>query len=244
MYDRPETSAALDRFWAVIAAKLRADGVDAPDQLTRDGDLWEHWESPDLLLSQTCGLPYRARLHGKAQIVAVLDHGLEGCPPGHYASKIVVRKADEDTAPEAWRQKRMAFNELRSQSGWAAMLNHAADLGTDFASATEMGSHIEASRAVAEGRADIACIDAQTWRMISAYDPWANDLQVIDQTVPTPGLPLITAIHRNADQVAAIHAAVVSAVKAMADDDRAQLNIRDVVDVPADDYLAVPTPQA
>lgn len=244
MYDRPETAAANDRYWAAIAAHLDQAGFAAPDRLTRTGDLWAHWESPDLLLSQTCGLPYRARLHGKVQIVAVPDYRLETCPPGHYASHIVVRADDAETAPEAWKNKRMAFNELRSQSGWAAMVNHAKGLGTTFLSSAEMGSHRAAAQAVAERRADIACIDAQTWRMIAAYDPWATQLKIIDMTVPTPGLPLITALGTPPDLVAALRAAVAAAIAELSAADRDILNLYDLVDVPSQAYLDVPTPAA
>ena len=56
MYDRPETAAANDRLWQGVRTRLG----EGPEHLVRAGDPWEHWQSPDLLLSQTCGLPFRS----------------------------------------------------------------------------------------------------------------------------------------------------------------------------------------
>ena len=61
MYDMPHLRGAHDRYWTAIRDALGY----GPDALTRGGDPWAEWQSPDLLLGQTCGLPYRARLHDK-----------------------------------------------------------------------------------------------------------------------------------------------------------------------------------
>lgn len=242
MYDWPEVQAANDRLWARIFNGLQARGVDAPAGLTRDGDLWSHWEAPDLVLSQTCGLPYRARLNGKVRLVGSPDYGLEGCPPGYYASKIVVRRADALVAPERWPSLRLVYNEDRSQSGWASILNHAAALGTGFASQQGSGGHRISVQMVAEGAADIAAIDAQSWRLAQAYDPWADQLAVIGQTDPTPATPFITSGKASDRQVADIRGALEDAVADMDPTDRALLHLRGIADVPHDAYLAVPTP--
>ena len=42
MYDFPETAAANDAFWAAIASRLNARGVEAPAELTRGADLRRH----------------------------------------------------------------------------------------------------------------------------------------------------------------------------------------------------------
>jgi hypothetical protein len=62
MYDRPETRAATDRFWELTRDALSLRGIDAPEALTRDRDPWDIWQAPDLVLAQTCGLPYRSGL--------------------------------------------------------------------------------------------------------------------------------------------------------------------------------------
>ena len=156
MYDRAETAAANDRFWALIRDALRAKGLAAPEDLVRgEGAYWAAWQDPKLVLSQTCGFPFRARLHDKVTLVATPDYGLEGCPPGYYASVFVARAEDGRCLPE-FRQARFAYNEALSQSGWAAPQNHAATMGFHFATLVETGSHRGSALAVAEGRADLA----------------------------------------------------------------------------------------
>ena len=121
MYDRPEIRGATDRLWQAIRDALRSRGLDAPDALTRDQDPWEIWQSPDLILAQTCGLPYRARLAPHVTLVATPDFGLPGCPPGYYNSVIVARSKTPGPKP--------AVNEGLSQSGWAALITWAAETG-------------------------------------------------------------------------------------------------------------------
>lgn len=242
MYDWPEVQPATDRLWTAVAQELRHRGINAPDALTRDPDLWTQWEAPDLLLSQTCGLPLRARLRGKVRLVGSPDYRLDECPPGYYASKIIVRARERSVDPKDWRTLRLVCNEDRSQSGWASILNHASDLDTKFASMVMSGGHRNSIRMVADGEADIAAIDAQSWRLAQAHDPWMTKLRVIGQTSPTPATPFITSGDASDDLVAQLHASLKQAVADMTPADRQVLHLHDIVSVPAEDYYAVPTP--
>lgn len=239
MYDWPEIRPATDRFWDLIRDGLRAQGIMAPDTLHR-GDRWNDWEAPDLVLSQTCGFPYRTKLHGKIGLIGPFDFGLPGAAPGYYYSQLVVR-ADDD---RDWTQllgARLAINGHDSQSGWAAPQNHAATIGGRFTDILVTGAHKASAQAVADGQADIAAIDARTWALIDAHLPdLAARLRIAAHTAPTPGLPLITA--RTLDP-AAIAAAVRQAIAGLSSEDRAALGILGLADVPAEAYLAVPTPE-
>lgn len=237
MYDRAETAAANDRYWQAIRARLGF----GPDSLSRGGDLWQHWLSPDLVLSQTCGYPYRARLHGRVTLVGTPDYGLEDCPPGHYRSVFVVRGDDPRDDLAAFAADRFAYNEAMSQSGWAAPQTHAARLGFAFENLRPSGGHRFSARMVAEGQADIASLDALTWEILQQHDSFANDLRVIAHTDPTPVLPYITARGREAD---VILAAIAGAIADLSAQDRALLHLKGVVSIPAEDYLSVPTPPA
>ncbi len=243
MNDRPETRAANDRLWADIRNQLGQNGIDAPNDLSRDGDLWAHWESTDLVLSQTCGLPYRTRLRDQVHIIASPDYGLADCPPGYYASKIIVHRDDTATDPSDWRRKTLAFNETRSQSGWAAALNHARALNTGFAHAIETGSHIASARAIATKQADIAVIDAQSWRLISRWEGCVDRIQVIGQTSATPATPFITTRCHDAQTVQLIRAALITAVANLSPTDRDLIGLRGLAHLPEDAYLNVPTPK-
>ena len=89
MYDRPETAAANDRLWAGIRDGLRSHGIAAPDTLTRGANAyWDAWTAADLVFSQTCGFPFRARLHDHVTLIGTPDYGLPDCPDGECKAKI------------------------------------------------------------------------------------------------------------------------------------------------------------
>ncbi len=242
MYDFGAAIAANDRFWALIRDELRKHGVEAPDHLTRGkAAYWLAWESPDLLLSQTCGYPYRARLHGQVTLVGTPDYDLPDTPPGHYYSVFVVRRDDARRTLADFVGAPFAYNEDLSQSGWAAPQTHVAKLGLSLLPTHHSGGHQLSARAVADGVADIAALDAVTWALMQDLDPVAQHLRVIAQTDPTPVLPYITA--RNHDP-APIFAAIDHAITTLAPADRALLRIKGIVTIPAAAYLAVPNPPA
>ena len=65
-------------------------------------------------------------------------------------------------------------------------------------------------RAVAQGEADVAYIDAVSWRLLKLYDPLARGIHVLGATAPSPGLPLITAKGRDPEP---LRKAMTAAVK-------------------------------
>lgn len=234
MYDRAETAKANDRLWSAIRAELGH----GPDHLTRDRDPWDIWTDPGLVLAQTCGLPFRAKLHDKVTLVGTPDYGLPGCAPGHYHSTILAR-ADDSRDLAALATGTMAVNEGLSQSGWAAPLAHLADRGLAPANCLRTGAHRASALAVVEGRADFAALDSVTWALIRRFDDWADNLRPVTTTTPTPGLPLIAA--RGAD-AKFLRAMVENAIAALSPEDRDTLHLRGVVHIPAADYLAQPIP--
>jgi len=228
---------ANDALWSGMRAALGY----GPASLSRGGDLWAEWQSPDLLFSQTCGYPYRAHLHRHVQILGTPDHGLPGCPPGHYNSVLIARRDDARTKLEDFAAARFAFNEPLSQSGWAAPQTFAATRGFAFTNPIQTGGHNVSARAVAEGHADIAAIDALTWKLIQRHDACAAALKEITRTEPTPTLPYITAKGRDA---ATLTQALTHAIAQLAPQHRDALMLRNLVQIPASAYLAIPNPAA
>jgi hypothetical protein len=242
MYDWPEERAAVDALWSAIRDALRDRGLPAPAALDRRILLWDAWLHPDLVLSQACSLPYRTRLHGRVRLLGAFDLSLPGCPPGMYQSHLVARA---DRAGPAGRLAELAggvlaLNGFDSQSGWAAAATHAAAQGLTFTRFLHTGSHRDSARAVAEGRADLASIDAVTWRLVERHDPGvAAALGIVASTAPTPGLPLITARDRDPAQLCA---ALADAPARLPDAVRAQLGLSGFAPFDPGAYLAVPTP--
>jgi len=240
MYDRAEVQPSNDRLWALIRDGLRAAGFAAPDALTRgEGAYWPAWEASDLVLSQTCGFPYRAKLHGKVTLIGTPDYGVQGCPPGYYRSVFVAAKTDARREVRQFNGASLAFNEDLSQSGWAAPQNFATANGLTLRPTLRTGGHVLSARAVAEGQAEIAALDAVTWSMIQRHEVFADALQEVGLTDPTPGLPYITALGADAGVMFDVISAAINALPA---EDKTALCLRGLVKIDAAAYLAVPTP--
>lgn len=240
MYDMAALQRANDAFWAGIRDALRAHGVAAPDTLNRDIDMWEGWQAPDLVLGQTCGMPYRTRLHGRVTLIAAADYGLTDTPPGHYHSVFVARADEPGDGAEAFATRRFAYNQPESHSGWAAPQAWAAAHGFRFDPTLETGDHRLSALAVAEDRADIAALDAVTWRFLKRHDRrLTNRLRVVGRTQTAPGLPFIAALGA---AETATRAALTEGLASLDESTRDTLMIRGFVTIPAADYLAVPTP--
>ena len=239
MYRRPETDPALARFWDHIRAELARRGIDSPATLSQDAEEFSVWEAPDLVLSQTCGMPYRTRLHHKVTLVGTPDYALSDCPPGYYRSAFLVRRDDKRRTLPGFRDATFAFNQTISQSGYAAPYFHLRPHGFWFENRLQTGQHRDSARAVADGRADIAALDAVTWRLVEKYDPFARDLRVLEWTRPTPGLPLITANHAMADK---IFDAVAAAIETLPAPHCDILGLRGLVRIAKADYLALKNP--
>lgn len=235
MYDRPEIAVVSDRFWASVRHNLGF----GPKHLTRGGDLWAQWRDPDLLLAQTCGLPYRARLSSIVSLLGTPDYGVPGCAPGYYNSVLVARAKGPHKSIAAFSSLRLAFNDPNSQSGWAAPCEYLAARNLPISSTLPTGAHRASALAVVRGQADLAAIDAVTWRMMQRWDPFTDDLQIMDQTTPRPGLPLITA---KSNAVRPLISAIEAALRSLAAADAEALGIKALISLPPSAYLDLPIP--
>lgn len=242
MYNRPELRAAFDALWEATRDGLRAAGIEGvPDGLTNVEDgLLTFWQRSDLLLSQTCGYPYRHFLKDHLTLVATPDFGLEGCPPGYYRSAFIARRDDPRGNLADFAAATFVCNDLHSQSGYAAPLLAAEEAGLRFGSLRISGSHAASARMVARGEADIAGIDAVSWRHMTQFDGWTENLHVLDWTAPTPGLPFVTA---QASLAPIIAACLVAALKALPRKLRHELGMIDLVTLDPRAYLAVRDPK-
>jgi len=234
MYDRAETAGANDALWAGIRKNLGY----GPPELDRTSPVMDIWQSPDLLFSQTCGMPYRLGLHALVQLVGTPDYGIPDTAPGYYYSVFLVRTDDADDLAD-YHHRVFAYNGPTSQSGWAAAQNHVFELGFQFENLFCSGGHLASAAAVASGRADVAALDAVSWRMICEHDAGAGDLKAISKTMPTPGLPFITAAGRDAG---AIYDAAELAIDRLHDSHRQALGISGMTRIDAADYMGVRNP--
>lgn len=207
MYWWPENALAWTRFWEDLRTRLpQLPAVTPPESLPTD---WTaHWGAPDLALSHMCGLPFATTFIDRVTYVGSIDFDLPGTPPGWYHSVVVTRPGD--TRPPD--RLRLAFNSRDSQSGFGCTR------GQPFAGYVETGSHRASAAAVAEGRADIAYIDAVSWRLMQMAHPEVSAaVRERHRTQPTPALALIAA---SGTDPAPLRAAFSAALQALEADDR------------------------
>lgn len=222
MYDWPEVQAETDVLWESLRDHLNEAGVEAPNALTRGADPWPHWLNPSLTLSQTCGLPYAAKLAGQAHLLGAPDYDLPDCPKGTYRSVVIARTEGAEVMD--LKGAKFAYNMRESQSGWAA-LNKVLAIKDHFGELVQSGAHRSSIISVAEGQADCASIDAVSWAMAQQVEPAAAKVHVIAVTPPTPGLPYITG-KVNKAKVGAMAGAVSSAIAALPAEARKALHLR------------------
>lgn len=234
MYDNSGTHVANNRFWQAIRTRLGK----GPTALDRDTDPHVQWLDPELILSQTCSLPYRTELKGKVKLVGTPDYGVKGCPPGYYNSCIVVRREDPRRELREYQSARLARNDIRSQSGWAALEQELAERGYGFSfekNVLDTGGHAASTRAVARGEADLAAIDAVTWTLLCRDDrALTQELRLLETTKPTPGLPLITSM---TEDPSVIFKAVTAAIADLTPADREVLMLKGLTNIAESEYM-------
>lgn len=179
---------------------LRAQGWTEPMVLAEPGnDPIEFWQSPRMLLSQTCGYPLVTQLRERVEVLARPHYRLPGCDDHSYCSFVVAR-ADADIADLAGLQgKRLAANSPDSHSGMNALRHLLAPLaaqrlvkGRFFDQVRWSGGHANSLAMLQAGQADCAAIDCVTFAYCSEHRPaLLHGLRVIARTAQAPSLPWI-----------------------------------------------------
>lgn len=203
--------------------------VDVARPDTPFDDLHALWRRDDLLLSQTCGYPYRMLgLRDVVRLIATPVFDADGCDGVHYSSVLVVSArvhAGGATTLAACRGLRAGYNGADSHSGMNAFRHavapHAHD-GRFFGAVTPFGSHLNVLRALASGEADCAAIDCVTFAYVrDALPDLLENIRVIGTTASAPGLPFIASRALPETRVGALQDALDRA--AAADAERARV---------------------
>ena len=237
MYDWPELQVYNDQFYQELRKSFANQGFKVPAILDRTRDRMDVWLDDKLLLSQTCGLPFRTQLKDKVSLIGTPAYGLN-CGAGSYYSVIVVHQDAPIEDLGGLKNKTFAYNEKGSQSGYAALLY---TLGTIkgaqkyFTSSVQSGSHRQSIQAVAEGRADFAAIDALSWELALRHEPAAQKLRIVTTSEPTPTLPFISAL-RPRKELDKLHMAVVDAMVALGEETREALLFMGFAPTQVSDY--------
>jgi ABC-type phosphate/phosphonate transport system substrate-binding protein len=190
-----------------------------PDELDFHG-LWLH---PALLFAQTCWGPMELGLSGHVQVIGQPSYdAFEGGQGELYSSAIVMRAGEGPSVRspddgsvlfplDLLRGRRFTFNNLDSMSGLIGLTRDLEAMGQSldiFAARSESGGHRASIVAIAEGRADVAAIDCESWALAERFEPAARQVAVVGWTGRRKGLPFITARITPEKTVAALREAV------------------------------------
>jgi len=208
---------------------MRARLTNAPEHLSRGGNPWDDWQSPELVFSQTCGLPFRKHLHDRVNYVATPDYNLPDCRAGFYYSVVISSKRHLNDGP-----LKAAVNDPISQSGWAALHTWAVANSVDIEDILLTGAHAASLQAVATGQADLATLDAVTWRNLEHAHEVPDNVYILDHTAQTPGLPFICSTFTDPEQV---KLALERSLNGLSSENTALLGISGLVNFHISDYL-------
>jgi len=231
MYPFAPVRSATDSLWSVIRQHLGW----GPSTLEWEVLAPEVWRHPDLLLAQTCGWPLVTQLVDEVAVVGTFDHDVPGSENGWYQSIIIGRSASTFEELRGRPGVVAATNSTESLSGWISLQSA---WGGQPSAVVDTGSHMESVRAVAEGRADVASIDAVTWALISSLEPQlVSELTVVGSGPLVPCLPIVVP-RRHEGQVEVLRDAFLAAVADPNSADAcAQLHIRGFMPLDLADYL-------
>ncbi|MER9014845.1 PhnD/SsuA/transferrin family substrate-binding protein [Mesorhizobium sp. M0898] len=228
--DAPETIIRRNGDLPPVSGGIRDDRGKpiAPDPATLppdELDFHQLWLHPALLFAQTCWGPMELGLSQRVHLIGQPRYdAFEGGQGELYSSAIVMRagEAPPARAPadggaviplDQLCNKRFTFNSLDSMSGIIAPARDLQALGESldiFSGLSESCGHRASIVAVAEGRADVAAIDCESWALAQRFEPAAQKVTVVGWTRRRKGLPFITARTTPETIVAAMREAIAA----------------------------------
>lgn len=247
MYDWPEVRNATERLeHALQVALVDALGLQPSDCVPwpEDRGLEVDWLQPGLLLSQTCGYPLTHALKGRVRPVGVPHYVADGCEGRDYCSHLVVAKDSDFRTLTGLRGRRAVLNGPDSQSGMNAFRYEVAKVAGGapfFSRVNESGGHLASLQAVAEGKADVASVDAVCWALACQELPGlVAKLRSIGRTASVPGLPLVSSFSFSEAEAEVIALTVQSVfVDAAFAEDRSRLLISGFSAISDADYTPI-----
>ena len=121
-YHFPETEAAQDLFWSVLAKHLRRQGIGhLPRRLTRGVCVQALLADPALIFGQCCGYDLIYGFSGNLDYLATPRYSAPGCGKGTYSSFILVREKAGMDDIHSLRGRVAIINDFNSHSGANAL---------------------------------------------------------------------------------------------------------------------------
>ncbi|MGB0865979.1 MAG: PhnD/SsuA/transferrin family substrate-binding protein [Granulosicoccaceae bacterium] len=189
-YDSPNTRAALDSFWRVTRHALLDLGMEqVPEQLDRNSPPEQLWSNSGLLLSQCCGPDLFTDEARDLWVIARPVFSDLDCDHGLYYSHIV--SARHYTGGPA----RLVINSPSSRSGHGALVEWCAQERIEPARICVSGSHENSLARLRMGDADLAAVDAHSWKNLTT-----GKVEIVGRSKPALSPPYVTHTNQAAER--------------------------------------------
>lgn len=219
------------------------------------------YRNPALLLGHTCGYPYLKKWAATHLPVCVPLFAVDGCRGAQYSSWFITSAASALTNLESARGKRVAVNDLDSNSGMNVLRYAVAELGGGlsdnlpgelsgelsgemnqfFSAVIISSSHMRSIELVARQQVELAAIDAVTFAFATAHQPdLSNQIRIIAQSTHSTAPPFIapiTSIGENDHR--AITDALNECLHNLDDENSDAIKLNGFQQVSADDYKSI-----
>jgi ABC-type phosphate/phosphonate transport system substrate-binding protein len=202
----------LHRAWERVWSAIHDQAPWTPESLRWDGDAPDHWTDPDCLVAQACGWPVVTSLRGHVEVVGAFTLALND-GDGHRYRSVVMANRRAALADLVAERAIAAVNAPDSLSGWVSLLAAAVGPGGAWPGPVRWtGGHVESLRALRDGRADVASIDALSLSFVRRYHPdLVVGLHEIDRGPWVPSLPVVVRAGTPAPRVDVLRRAIVGA---------------------------------
>lgn len=200
-----------------------------------------HWQSPDLLLSQTCGYPFITSLRGKVRLIGRPSYELAHSSGGEHCSLLLCRADSSVTDLAGLQGSHGLINAPDSNSGMNLLRHTLAGINAQgfFSKLTYTGSHRESIRRLKNHDGDLAAIDSVTFDYLARDNSEEIDgLKILARSVRSPCLPYITSIRRTAREAESIRNAMNQALSQLPEVSL-DLAIKEVLPASEVDYACV-----
>jgi len=206
MYDFPEVQDSTQKLLVALVGALESCNEKAhvltPDSSVH-AELMNMWRSADMVMSQSCGLPFIEELHQFVNVIGTPLWTDVSDERGRYQTVIVSREALGISSIAEVRGMRPVVSNTQSLSGWCSLGVALSEVTTDptfVQPITQSGGHAASLQMLQDGEADIASIDSATFRLLSRHRPaLVNNLRVIGYGPLVPATPIIVSKSSLAD---------------------------------------------
>jgi ABC-type phosphate/phosphonate transport system substrate-binding protein len=244
-YALPETEAAQDAFWSVLAEHLVRCGVSGvPRHLTRGRPLVSLLVDPGLLFGQCCGYDLIYGFAGSVKLVATPRYDAPGCDGSGYRSFVLVRDDCRAATLDGLRGGVCAVNGFNSHSGTNALRALVAPLsheGRFFSDVTVTGAHMDSLALVLAGKADLMAMDCVLHALLNRHRPASlAGTRILCHTDVVPAPPFVTSASGKSDLMPKLRAALDSALSdAVLRQAKAEMLLDGVDMLPPDAYVRI-----